>query len=128
MSGVRCVVYIAQLARMPNTENACLKIDVEVRPVLLARLAPSTSIPVAEKPQPDRRLRHVFAVRSWLSTVSGRFHVRWRLSFDRKPKACAHVCAPNAHAFGLRSNEGTFCGGILFDPKPQVMALAASLR
>jgi len=26
------------------------------------------------------------------------------------------------------SNEGMFCGGILFDPKPQVMALAASLR
>jgi len=76
-----------------------------------------TLIPVAEKSQPDRRLRRVFAVRNWLSTVSGRFHVTWRPSLDRKPKACAHACVPNAHAFGLRSNDGMFCGGILFDPR-----------
>jgi len=65
-------------------------------------------VPVAEEPQPDRRLRRVFAVRNWLSTVSGRFHARWRLPFDRKPKACAFGAQACAHAFGLRSNDGMF--------------------
>jgi len=49
------------------------------------------------------------------------------LSFDSKPKACARSAGARTPS-ACGQTKGCFAGGILFDPKPQATALAASVR